>query len=508
MIGRPFKSLLVSLARPRICDFLVVLITLAALINLVSSGRGFVFVPDSIGYFGPLADWQTGRGFTAWYGRGFGYPLLVTALLQDGTHYLRVLDAQMLLLAGTYVFAGWVVWRCGRMLVHLPASRSLPAMGLLMLGLISFDFNATHLALMHSALPEIMFIAVLALQLFLMWKTLHTHEKRAQFAGLAGVTFIGFMLILIKPHYLLTALILPPVLAVLLLQKLAGKPLVLALLAGCLSAMPFHLFDLHQKASYDRFAAKTFGPRTLFCNNLNVLDLAFARGMEDTLAIRPQIEEILEGGPQGWNALGFNGDACMYGGLGRTVRGHFKDDPDKEANYYISTTVSAALIAPDMVLYRLMRQFKLVLFSPFVRQRVYNTDCRPLEEGIKRNAFFEKLQSECFAHKDDRISYFDIKPVLFNWIYALLLGLAMCRLAFVVFGTEEKNHPHPSPCGHMGTAALFATFSFVLFVGLVHSFDVFRYMTMISPLILVSFCCMTVWLFCIGTRTSDFVDSY
>lgn len=508
MIGSPLKNLFLSITRSRICDFLVVVITLAALINLVSSGRGFVFLPDSIGYFGPLADWQTGQGFTAWYGRGFVYPLFLTGLIQDSTHYLRVLDAQMLLLAGTYVFAGWVVWRCGHRLDRLPASRAIPAMGLLMLGLISFDFNAAQLALMHSALPEIMFIAVLALQLVLVWKTLHATEKRMQYAGLAGVTFIGFMLILIKPHYLLTALALPPVLALMLRQKLAGKPLVLALLVGCLSATPFHLFDLHQKASYDRLAAKTFGPRTLFCNNLNVLDLAFERGLEDRLNIRPQIEQILKDGPQGWDALGFNGDACMYGELGRTIRNQYKDDPDKEANYYLSTTAWAALIAPDMVLNRLMRQFRLALSSPFFRHRIHISDCHPLEAGLKRSAFFERLQTKCLRHKDDRISYYDFKPLLFNWIYPQLLGLGMCKLVLIGFKRGTKNSSTPSPCGNLAAATLLAIFSFVLFIGLVHSFDVFRYMMMISPLILVSFCCITVWLFTTGSRASEFVDSY
>lgn len=498
MSANKWRIQFLAIPRWNFYKFLVVAITCAALINLVFSGFGFVFWPDSIGYLGPLADWQAGRGFTSWYGRGFLYPAFLAVLIQDGDNYLRVLFAQMFLLGSVFVFAGWLVWRCGCFLDYLPAWRVLLAKGLLIFGLMSFDFNSAQLSLVHTAMPETLFAAFVALQCFLMWMTLHSTRVQGQFVGLAGVTFIGLFLILIKPHFLATALILPVILAMMLRRQLARRYLLLSILLGCIVSAPFHLFDQQLKAKYDPRTSKTFGPKTLFCNNLDVLEVAFQRGLDDKLMVRPEVREILKSGTNGWDTLGFDGDKCMYGELGRTLSSHFKGKLDAEVRYYYLTYISAVQVAPDMVLRRFTRQLKKVMTSALPSHYERTNDCQPLDSMTNRSILFKKVLAKCLEHDGYRIDFFAITPKVFNLLYVSLLccGILWFGLRWMYFGS--KGATKSASCFNVNVATLLAMFSYVLLVGLVHSFDIFRYLAIIAPLIFMSFCCVTTWLFSVG----------
>lgn len=493
--GHPVRTRLLTLTGQRAYGWLVAAVTLAALLNLAFSGQGFVFWPDSIGYLGPVADLQAGRGFTAWLGRGFLYPAFLAMLMPDSGQYLRVLYAQMALLAGVFAFAGWLAWLCGQSLSPLPPWRAVTARAVLLTGLISFDFNYAQLGLAHTAMPETAFTALLALQCFLVCTALLPGHARTQWISLTGLTALGLLLILLKPHYLVTAFALPGVIALMLRNQLPLRFLLLALVLGGVAAAPFHLVDRHLKAQYDPVTARLFAPRTLFCNNLDVLTVAFQRGMADDLAVGPQAAEILSQGSGGWDTLGFNGDTCSYGDLARTINSHFTDAPEAEARYYYTTYLTAALTAPDQVLRRLSRQIRKVIAAPLPGRLELSGDCRVLAEASHRGALFGALLSECRATAANRISYHDIKPKVFNAAYITVMVL--CGLCLIVRWRcrAAKTEEPTAVWGKAGAASLLAVLSYILLVGLVHSFDVFRYLAIIAPLFLLSFCAMTVWLF-------------
>lgn len=475
---------------------LVLLVTLAALGNLISSGRGFVFWPDSIGYLSPLADWQAGRGFTAWYGRSFLYPAFLALFMQEHNSYIPVLFAQIMMQGTVIILAGLLAGAVERRMKCQSTGWSLLARGVLLIGLVSFDFNPTLLGLVHTLMPETMFVFMLALQCLIVWVAIHTNNKILKCAGVAGISFFGFMLILVKPHYLLAAFVLPCAVTIMLHRQVAARYLLVAVLLGSAAAIPFHLFDGQLKKQFDPVTSVVFGPRSLFCNNLDVLNAGFERGAGDILEIRPQVDSILGAGPNGWRVLGFDGDACMYGDLGRKISSHFKGSLPAEVAYYYETYISAALRAPDMVAFRFARQVAAALALPLPNGLAKLTnDCRALQGAAQRGLLFERLLAECKLSEGKRVVGFYIKPYAFNFLFGAIFGVGL--LLFLVkrkfvFWIEAGQ---AGSFIHVCVISLMSSGSFVVLVGLVHSFDVFRYMAIISPMIFMLFSCMTVWIF-------------
>ena len=454
------------------------LVCLAAMLNVVLSRGGPIVWPDSIGYLRPAADYVDGLAFSHWNGRGFLYPAILAALLSIATSGHSIIAAQKLLQCVTLLLVFLSIRRIqGTVPEVAPRAVSIPmALGFVYLYLV-FAFNGAALGMMFVVMPEACFSTLLALLIYLVVRHA-TGEGRHVLTLMSLIAFISAVIPLVKPHFLLAAPVLP-VVAALLVRAGRRRRAVCGAILGALLSVPLHAIEQTLQARHDQRVSTVFGPRTLFCNNADLiaryLSGRITSGIDE--AVIGDLLGTAEAGPDTWAVNGFDGDRCMYGAAGWKMDRHFKESYQDEARYYVRTYISAALTAPQMVGRRVWRQFDYLRRNVFADHADLRIDCGPLDSSRRLSSLFDLLADQCVQASRVPTRLLQVDPDLARRAFFYLVPLAL-----LVSATQGLRRT--APAGSIrALAILFAVFGAInLLIAVVHSFDVGRYIVMQAPL--------------------------
>jgi len=471
---------------------------------------------DSWGYLGPALYELGGEGFRQTHGRSFAYPLFLLGVLRATESFPAVALVQHVigLLSGAawvWVFAQWTAW--------LPAPvRRRPwvwwlgafALGLYLLG----AWAVVYETLLR---PEAIFPLFALLQIGC---TLAFLRARWQAAGAARVVVSGALAVFcavlcagLKPSWGFAAAV--PLAALVAGMVSAGEPAkrrasVLALVCGLALAglwqkgVPFAtgwIGDDH---------AKTFLPATLFTVHADLISRTMheraVRGFpdEEEAAFLAHLDRRLaESKSIGkYQALGHDPDYLMYhsdalavlpGEAGATAEGR--------AAYFRSAYFDAWRAQPAGMLAKIGRQLRLAHADPptslhrstvpwrvhFESARGFPSVYRPPVLSPELAAGWDVLFRRCGELASTERKRRNFVPPLPPWFHGVFLGslvvfLTVAGLAVFAAGRWLfRPRPRLLPAARVFAVIVITHLGMVFTVAVVHSFDIGRYLALLSP---------------------------
>ena len=306
-------------------------ILLAMLAVYYSGGIRFQIWPDSLGYLEQAEGLRGERPFTRPADRTVGYPIIIAAALATPAPLLAIWALQIAVVMASFAaLHRAIAARAGPDLAPRLSAKTLAGIALIGIAL------AAHYSILHvqagALLTEIVF-AGLALAAVLAAIAFARREPGTLTAGAAVAraalaAAIAASPLLVKPHWLLAAVVLGAAIALQLWRQLAslraGLPaqvlrIAIAVAVPLLVILGLTLPDrMLSRASGGREAL--FGPRAVFCNHLHMIDATLARRPSLALQEDPAFEATLRRYFKdvqaryvgGWRRLGFDGDLCSF----------------------------------------------------------------------------------------------------------------------------------------------------------------------------------------------------
>jgi len=328
--------------------------------------------PDSVGYLGPAVDAIELGYFSHWYGRGWLYPAWLWAWLSIAPEPWIIVWAQRFAVLATFGILCAAMFVLARHVsLSRPPARLLVAVcaGFWLLVYVLYPPTA---GLAHAVMPETLFALLLAVVLSGIVTLSLPKVSRKGVVGVTALTIItSSALVLVKPHWLLAACVLPVVLPFIAAPghrwAIAGTATAALVVSGLLFAIP----ERRLRERYDPYASRVFGPRVLFCFSSDLIYDHLAKTAADPLSL--EVKDALgrmlspeaRAEARDWALLGFNGDECFYGEPARIVARHFADAPGAEASYYSTAYVRAVVSQPAYLPMRLGRHFVALGARPF-----------------------------------------------------------------------------------------------------------------------------------------------
>jgi hypothetical protein len=404
---------------------------------LFASDPKLIIWPDSIGYLSPAVDALERGHFSHWYGRGSAYPAMLWGLLSLSPEPWIIVYGQRLLVLATYAGVAATVALLGR---HVCARHPAMQRAVTLLAafwLLTYVLYPPVVGLAYIVMPEVLFGFLLALVLAgLVIQTLPEVSTRWAVASTAVAVLASVALVLVKPHWLLGAFVLP-----LALPFLApgGRRGVAAFAVGgslCIAAVTMILPEWRLQQRYDSYSSRVFGPRSLFCNSGDLIHDYLARQPPDVF--RAEVSEALgrvltseaRARARDWPLLGFDGDTCMYGETARVVSEHFAGRPLAEARYYLGTYVRALGAQPSYLPARIGRHFGSLAAKPFnavAGDYFLRADDRVLEGSRDVSDLFRQWLER---HRDMLSGMVELPTR--RWLFALRIFFGVAGLILVL----------------------------------------------------------------------------
>jgi hypothetical protein len=465
---------------------LVVIIFILASLNLFISSGKLIIWPDSIGYLHPAARYLDQGIFNHVNGRGFIYSAFLLSVLAvgDGTDLVLVQKSMLFLV---YFIASSmsinVVKNFAKGNFFLQISFSI----MLLLALSIFLFNGPVLALTYAAMPETLFLFLLTLLISFFYVLTYLKNSALTSSFCFVIFFIAFSLPIVKPHFLIAAVVVP-ITTIIMLPRGGKKFGAIALVVALIAALPFQLFEKHLQDKYDPYVSTVFGPMSLFCNNANIIFpyLAKASSFGFEFDVSNRLRRIVESGPQGgWNINKFDGDACAYGDIPNIVNQHFNGDSKKIRNFYLGSYFKASLKMPTEILIRLYDQFSALMLNPLrIGYNGYMVPCSVV--GNHRNEFevFQRLHEDCIFDQRDSVNFKDMPP--HPWFTLIFLVSSGSGLVILIYPKYRKSISDPVRNFYFFSVAIFIFLN--ILIALVHTYDVDRYVIMQASV----FFCMVI----------------
>jgi hypothetical protein len=445
-----------------------------------------IFQADSPGYLAPaLADRFEGQA-----GRSIGYPAFLNVVV-DASGAVGLLIAQAAVAVAAPLFA-LAIWRI--------AAR---------------EKTAPRLAFVQGLMGVLMIVAFLSFQPFVGFAHMVMAESLAITASLGalmcvfiacadkpgpivfGSAFLGgwvsaAWLYLVKPQWGALWLFLWFALAIALLlrsdysrlAKAGVGALALALYGGLVWA-PQHSF------SQNDIVAENFGPRTIICNNLDIIeptlgDLETAQNRNLLEQLRAEMRNVLNQPRGEWRTLGFDGDACMYRSQVPELLERAR--PDAMGKTAFSSIILGKAVAahPVQFLTRIGKQLGRAIFIPFPG---------PADRQIVDPTLFERLQqypdirrlqvAPSLLSAREPAPLADTAPPIGivgniilkrakEWFWPVLVGASLATF-WALFRTKNYLKLSNQRRALVWWLAAGAYFSSLAVVALVHSFDITRY---------------------------------
>ena len=471
---------------------------------------------DSWGYLGPALYELSGEGFRQIHGRSFAYPLFLLGVLRTTESFPAIAIGQHVigLLSGavwTWVFAQWTAW--------LPAAvRPRPwvwwlgasALGLYLLG----AWASVYETLLR---PEAIFPFFALLQIGC---TLAFLRTRWQAAGGTRVAVSGSLAVVcaalclsLKPSWGFAAAV--PVAALLAGIVSSGEPAkrfasVLALICG------LALATLWQKGVPSATGwmaddhAETFLPATLFTVHADLIARTMhgqaGRGMLDgeEKAFLAHLDRRLAESRKlrKYKVLGHDPDYLMYhsdalaglpGEAGATAEGR--------AAYFRSAYFDAWQAQPAGMLAKIGRQVLLAHADPptslhrssvpwrihFRSARGFPAVYRPPALPPQLAAGWDELFRRCSELASTERKRRTFVPALPPWFHGVGLGALVGFLTIAGLGVFPagrwlfRPRPELRPAARVFAVIVITHLGMVLTVAVVHSFDIERYLALLSP---------------------------
>ena len=315
--------------------------------------------------------------------------------------------------------------------------------------------------------------------------------------ALISVTLCSFLLPMVKPHYLVSGLLLPVLVSALLLPRIGWRATAIGFGVGCLLFLPVKLLDAGRYAATPGTTVNLFGPATLFCNNANIIAAAsMEKGAPDPAHIRTILKQIVQDLPDGgWGILGFDGDACMYGEVPGLIATTFGHDPQKMKDFYYQSFITAAMTEPAQLSRRIFRQLYEISRRPVTNSyRAMTHDCSPLLRVADQSPFYASLAQNCQSADNTRISFRFIRADLINALFVFLVVSALVRFGVKLLRGQFRNEVR-RPGFLPLLSALSALYGVYGLIAVVHTFDVPRYAAIMSPMVLAVIVAATLYLF-------------
>jgi hypothetical protein len=297
-----------------------------------ATGLHFVYWPDSGAYIEQALSLIGPGPYVRPVDRGIGYPLLLTVALAFPASALALIAIQAGLVVLVYVLLYTHLRSAAAALTPRHDHLRSTFQAMLPLGLVlTAAYSALHVFIL-SALPEILFATLAGLAIIAVGRFVAREDGSPGALVRAAVTSaIATLPILVKPHWMIAAPLLAAVVAITMVSTVRrGHALRLALAI----AVPFAAWgtvswpERHLSATVNPEAA-LFGPRTLFCNHMHMIQDALVRNPALKLhadpaidvSVRQSMADIRARDTKPWRHLGFNGDLCMFdNGLRRQMQ--------------------------------------------------------------------------------------------------------------------------------------------------------------------------------------------
>jgi hypothetical protein len=275
-----------------------------------------MFEIDSNGYVQPGILWDAGLDVTGGSSRDLGYPALTVLALRLGSlstipllQLFIVVTGLACVLGVLYLMLAGVASRLNGV-SHIPmwiltlcACTVAAAYSMLM---VSHDLFVVDIYSAMAEAPHFLPTA-LALLLFVGGWTASTPAHRVGLLVMAVTA--AYLSIMVKPHTsMVLVLCVAGLLAVGLWEFRAFRsPLILAVCAVSAGL----IVEVHRLDAWVTPPHADFGPKTLFCNHLDVVEPVFDRSTPERARIMELLRGVLQN-PNRWPLMGYNGDLCVY----------------------------------------------------------------------------------------------------------------------------------------------------------------------------------------------------
>ena len=276
----------------------------------------FVSQADSFGYIFPGLVWASGGDTTGVSIRDIGYPALTLLAVRLGSlatlpriQLVLVVLGMACLLGSLYLALSLAAQRLERVaavprsISALPAAAAAVALVALLTGHDLFVID------IESAMAEAPHLLPTALALLLFLAAWIVRAGRSSVILLMFASLAAYGSALFKPH---TLVVIALCMSSLVYKGLRSRRHLWSPgLVGCGALVLFAALGLHRFDARITPAGADFGPRTLFCNRLDVILPVFDVSTPTRQRIAGMMRDIMSD-VGGWPLMGYSGDRCVY----------------------------------------------------------------------------------------------------------------------------------------------------------------------------------------------------
>ncbi len=274
------------------------------------------FTADSFGYVLPGLELAAGPDAKGQSVRDVGYPALTLLATRLGSLSTIPVLQLLMVVAGLVCVLGVIFIALESLASRLHSLSRFPRTILaLFAGLVAVGYCCLMLSHdlfvinIYSAMAEAPHLLPTALALLFFVSGWTASPPRRRVILLVMATVAAYLSIMIKPH---TLIVLALCLASLLIVGLRNlrvfrSPLVVTL---CVAAAGL-VVAVHQFDAWITPPGNDFGPKTLFCNHLDVIGPTFDTSTPERARILPMLRGVLHN-PERWAVMGYDGDLCFY----------------------------------------------------------------------------------------------------------------------------------------------------------------------------------------------------
>ena len=457
-----------------------------------------IFTSDSFTYVQPGILWAAGESVAGQSTRDVGYPALTALALALGS-LDRLPVLQLFIVMGGLGCLLAVLFRAFRLIAdRLVAATGLPIAAT---GVFACATGVGYLVLMfshdlfvldiESAMGEAPHLLPTAATLLLLVASWTARTPRARLASAIGAAVAAYLSIMVKPHTSMVLALCVVSVAIVALRDFRAfrSPSVLAL---CL-ASGLTVAGVHRADAIVSPTGGDFGPKTIFCNHVDVV----LPGFETSTPERGRIAAVMRATLQpsnDWPLMGFVGDRCVYNNvMADAIAAAARAEGSSSAAWEQHEFLKAVAARPVLYAQDVLKQFVYYIDHPVGDRDHHVMGMMPDDAWIRFAPFLGLVRMSRDQFQADVGNWVpQAYPRLSRYAKAVLQGvnatfaavtLGSTALAFASVMLLRGRADLRLEASMLATAAF--TMAFVATIALTHTFDVGRYLTDILPISLV-----------------------
>lgn len=466
--------------------------------NALSRPMPLVFEIDSFTYVQPGILWDAGRDVAGQSSRDVGYPALAALALAMGSlGRLPLLQLGIVLLGLACILA--VLYRAFRLTAErLFASAGLPVA---LTGVCACLAVVGYLALMfghdlfvidiYSAMGEAPHVLPTAAAFALFVGSWTTRRPARALCSAVGAATAAYLSIMVKPHTSMVLALCLSSLAVVALYHLRAfrSPAVLAICLAAAAAVGV----VHRADAIVTARDADFGPKTIFCNHLDVVLPAFDASTAERARVATLMGNVLRA-PSTWTLMGFDGDRCVYDpAMTDAIKAAAGAEGMSTAAWQNREFIRAVAARPAAYAKDVFRQLADYMLHPVVDVDHHGQSVMPDDVWERFAPFMGRIRMTRDQFVGEVGSWVPTAyPRLAGWGKLGLYSVVATFAVFTLGGTALALGALATMRGRVDLrleAVVVATgaftMAFVMTTALAHSFDIGRYLTDILPFTLI-----------------------